>query len=237
MVAVGVDPATLAGDQGDLLLAMGAANPETGLYGQGVYDHALVLLARAAANAPVSPPDIEALRARQIADGTWAFAGTTEAGTGDSNTTAVVLQALIAAGRGTDPMVEAGLAALRALQAETGGFPFQPGGDADANSTALAVQAIVAAGADPTGAEWRDAAGALLAFQNASGALRYTDAEPPDNLYATVQAIPALAGLPLPVATACPLVATPAVAPVGTAVAVLPAPGRGSGVCVDLEAA
>jgi hypothetical protein len=52
---------------------------------------------------------------------------------------------------------------------------------------------------DPSAPDLLDAAGALATFQNPSGAFRYTDDAPDDNLFATVQAIPALVGLPLPI--------------------------------------
>jgi hypothetical protein len=92
------------------------------------------------------------------------------------------------------------------------GFPFQrgPGAFPDANSTAVAVQALIAAGEDPAATEWQNAAGALLAFQNPSGAFRYSHDTPEDNLFATVQAIPAAAGLSFPLRSAD---ATPAATP------------------------
>jgi len=240
-IAAGRDPAGFGGE--DLMLAIGSANPDTGLHGNGVYDHALVILALAAAGTPISPTDIEALHATRLDDGSWAFDGSTAAGAGDSNTTALVVQALVASGNGTDPMVAAALDFLKTVQTDTGQFAYQPADPLapDANSTALAVQAIVATGQDPTAADWRDAASGLTAFQNPSGAFRYQDAEPADNLLATLQALPALAGLPLPVATACPnLTATgtaEAEANAATPVIALPAPGRGQVPCVELEAA
>jgi len=237
LVALGIDPTTLDAGQTDLLASLGTVTPETGLYGTGVYDHALVLMARAAINLSIDTADIEALRARQTPDGSWAFDGATSAGAGDSNTTALVIQALVATGHGTDPLVLAGLDYLRSLQTDTGGFPFQPGGEVDGNSTSLGLQAIVAVGQDPSTPEWRNAAAALVAFQNASGAMRYTNTEPSDNLFATVQAIPALAGVPLPVATVCVPVADGAATPVGTPIVALPEPARGAAPCIELEAA
>ncbi len=207
------------------------------VYGSGIYDHALVILALAAAARPVPPPAIDALRAAQVADGSWSFTGETTPGAGDSNTTAVVVQALVASGNGADPMVAAGLAYLKTVQTPTGQVAYQAADPLvpDANSTALAVQAIVAAGQDPTSIEeWQNAAAGLAAFQNASGAFRYQDVDPADNLLATLQAVPALAGIPLPVGTACgdSAVATATVGG-GTPVAVLPAPGRGQVPCVE----
>lgn len=201
VIAGGADPTAFAGLD---LLALATAGRTTGvtpLFGDGVFDHALVMLALAAHGDPVAPTMIDALAATRIADGSWAFDGSTAPGSGDSNTTAMVVQALVASGHGADPMVTEALAYLTTVQDPAGGVAYGGGNPLvpDANSTALAVQAIIAAGQDPAGADWRNAAGALAAFQNAGGAFRYTDAEPADNLFATVQAIPALAGQPLPI--------------------------------------
>ena len=247
-VAVGRDPATFGGV--DLVAAATAptATPEAGtamatpgsapgVYGTGIYDHALVLLALAAVNEPAPAAAIDALRATQAADGAWAFTGETAAGAGDSNTTALVVQALVATGNGDDPMIDAALDYLHSVQTVTGQFAFQATDPlvADANSTALAVQAIVAAGQNPSSADdWGNAARGLAAFQNVSGAFRYQDADPADNLLATLQAVPALAGLPLPVATACEGTAEAVGA---TPVVALPEPARGQAPCVVLEPA
>jgi hypothetical protein len=212
IVAAGGNPRDVA-TVDPISLITRSADPDTGLFGFGVFDHGLIVLAHVAANEPVPETAIEALRATQIADGSWAFDGTTDAGAGDSNTTAIVIQALVAAGFGDDPMVESALGYLHTVQAENGGFPYQPADPivADGNSTALVVQAIIAAGEDPASAGWNNAAGALATFQNPSGAFRYTDAEPGDNFFATVQALPAVAGLPLPILPAAVPAATPAI--------------------------
>ncbi len=234
-VALGAEPSDFGVASGDVVARTGTPSPSSGLYGAGVFDHALVLMALAATHAPVPPAAVEALRGAQATDGSWAFDGSTGEGAGDTNTTAMAIQALIATANGGDATVDAALAYLKGTQTPTGGFPYQPGGAADGNSTALVVQAIVAAGQDPAGGEWNGAAGALAAFQNPSGAFRYTDEEPGDNLFATVQALPAIAGLPLPVAVACQV--SDATTAVGTPVNVLPAPGRAEAPCVELDAA
>jgi hypothetical protein len=235
-IAAGRDPADFAGL--DLLAAATsplatpvagspAATPAVpGIYGDDLYDHALVLLALAAAGEEIDPAAIEALRGAQGEDGSWAFDGSTAPGAGDSNTTALVVQALAATGNGDDPMVAAALDYLRSVQTTNGQFAFQAAEPlvADANSTALAVQAILAAGQDPGSAEeWGNALRGLAAFQNVGGAFRYQDAEASDNLLATLQAVPALAGVPLPVAVGCEAAATP--------VALVEVP------CVELDAA
>jgi hypothetical protein len=69
----------------------------------------------------------------------------------------------------------------------------------------VTIQAIVAAGQDPMGTDWATDDGitpvsALEALQNESGAFAWQAAVPDDNLLATVQALPALAGKAFPLA-------------------------------------
>lgn len=241
-VAAGADPNRFGGiDIVATMNGVAAASPVAspavpGLLGDDLYDHALVMLALAAANEPVPATAGDALLAAQATHGAWTFDGSTEPGAGDSNTTALAVQALVAAGRGDDPAVGRALDALRALQTGLGQFAFEAADPlvADANSTALVVQAIIAAGQDPTSADdWSNAFRGLRAFQNVGGGFRYQDAEPADNLLATVQAMPALAGIALPVGIAC----DEAAAAPGTAVVSLPAGTRAEVPCVELEAA
>ena len=196
-------------------LASASANPTNGLYGTGVFDHALVMLALAGSGQPVPEAAIAALGATQVEAGSWAFDGSTTPGAGDGNTTSLVIQALAAAGRGDDPIVAKAIEYLRSVQAPTGGFAFQRAEPLvpDANSTALALQAFVAVGGDPSAPAVGEAAAALAAFQNPSGAFRYTADQPDDNLFATLQAIPAAAGLPLPLVGGDDAGATPVASP------------------------
>lgn len=252
LVAAGEDPKDFGGV--DLLAAATApvgtpaagaevATPAVapGVYGSGIYDHALVVLALAAAGAPVPAEAIDALRATQGDDGSWGFDGSTAPGSGDSNTTALVVQALVASGNGTDPAIEAALAYFRTVETTQGQFAFAAADPlvADANSTALVIQAILAVGQDPASADdWGNPARGLAAFQNVSGAFRYQDAEPADNLLATLQAIPALAGVPLPVGVTCPAASTEAGAETanGTPIVALPVPAGAEVPCVELAA-
>jgi hypothetical protein len=121
----------------------------------------------------------------------------------------------VAAGQGEGELVAGGLEFLQTAQAENGAFRFQPseGFSADANSTGLVVQALIAAGEDPASDAWRNAASALAAFQNPSGAFRYADDQPDDSIIATVGAMPAVAGLPLPIVSAGNEVGTPDASP------------------------
>ncbi len=208
-VTGGRDPRDFAGM--DLVAAMAAplATPVpdgiAGIYGDDLYDHALVLIALVAAGEEISDSALEPLRAAQAEDGGWAFDGATAPGAADSNTTALVIQALVASGHGDDPMVELALAFLATLLVPEGGFAYGPADPLvpDANSTALVLQALIAAGEDPASPEWGDAPLALARFQTPSGGVRYMTADEEPNLLATVQAIPALEGLSLLIVRAC----------------------------------
>jgi len=208
-VTGGRDPRDFAGL--DLVAAMTAplATPVPdgvpGIYGDDLYDHALVLIALTAAGEAIPDRAWEPVRVAQGEDGGWAFDGSTTPGAADSNTTALVIQALVAAGYGDDPMVDGALAFLSTLQAPDGGFAYGPADPiiADANSTALVLQALLAAGQDAALPEWGNAPLALALFQTPSGGLRYMAADEEPNLLATVQAIPAMEGLSLPVVQVC----------------------------------
>jgi len=131
--------------------------------------------------------------ATRLGDGTYSFNGDQTPGAGDSNTTAMAVMALIAAGAGEE--IGPSLGYFRSVQNEDGGWTYQKpsafGEDTDANSTALVLQALVTAGEDP--AAWNDPAQALLALQVPSGAFIFNAANSSENLLATVQALPALA--------------------------------------------
>ena len=208
-VAGGRDPRHFAGL--DLVAAMTAplATPVPdeigGIYGDDLYDHALVLIALTAAGEAIPDAALEPLRSAQGEDGGWAFDGSTAPGAADSNTTALVIQALVANGHRDDPMINRALAFLSTLLVPDGGFAYGPADPlvADANSTALVLQALIAAGEDPTSPKWGNAPLALARFQTPSGGLRYMAADEEPNLLATVQAMPAMEELPLPVIRAC----------------------------------
>ena len=190
---LGVDPNGFAHVDPMSIVAYGL-NDQTGLYGAGVYDHALSLLALMATGQPVPQEAISALEAVQAANGGWAFDGTTDDANVDSNTTSMVVQALVASGYGDDPMVAKGMEFLSSVWTEAGAT-YGPGEglEADANSTALVIQARIATGADVSAS-----IPGLLAFQVEGGALCYQVSDPTPNMLATVQAIPALAGVALP---------------------------------------
>jgi hypothetical protein len=196
LTAAGEDPAAFGGVDLVAVIADGF-DPASGFYGAGPYDSALAILAleHAAGGAPAEA--IEGLLNARLPDGSYAFDGSTTPGSGDSNTTAVAVQALLAAGAGEE--VIPSFDYFRRTQNPDGGWTYQkpsPFGEAtDANSTALVIQALLAGGQDLT--QWGNPTEALLGLQQSSGALAFNADAPGDNALATLQAIPALAGIHL----------------------------------------
>lgn len=201
-VAAGVDPRDFGGV--DLIeRLLDHLDADTGLFDSQIYMHAYGVLALAASGETIPASAIEAIHAAQGPDGGWAFTGDRTPGASDSNTTSVVIQALVAAGKRASTEVDRGIGYLRAAQTNDGSFVYQVGFESpavgDANSTALAIQALIAAVQKPASTSWGNAPAALQGFQNPSGAFRYRDDWPDDNLLATAQAIPALLQKPLPI--------------------------------------
>lgn len=200
LIAAGKDPRDLA-KVDPLVIVEHGQNKESGIYGTGVFDHALCLLALTAAGEGDKIPAsaIGALQKTQASNGGWAYDGNTDPAKADGNTTALVIEALVASGHKESDLVAKGERYLAATRASDGAFAYsdQAGTAPDANSTAFAVQALIATGAN-------DAAGlrALAAFQNPSGAFRYNEQQKDDNLLSTLQAIPALAGQAFPIVPA-----------------------------------
>ncbi len=118
----------------------------------------------------------------------------------DTNTTAMVFQALVAAAP-TSAARAKGIAYLHTQQNADGGFPYSqasPFGNAsDANSTALSTQAIIASGEDMAG--WtREGATPHRVCKHSKMPVVHSDFQdqpPDDNQLATYQAIPALLGM------------------------------------------
>jgi hypothetical protein len=198
LVAAGEDPHDFAG--GDFVDIMQANyDSATHRYGGQTLDQALYILARRSLGLSVSDAVVSVLKADEQAPGCWEFA---EGFGCDTNSTAIAVQALVAAGVDvSDGAIEAAIDYFAASQGADGGFPYLAPGDSDANSTAFVLQALVAAGEDiDAGGPWEKPGGhtpmqALLSFQDAAtGAFTYAGA---DNAYATYQAVPALLLQPL----------------------------------------
>jgi hypothetical protein len=200
VVAVGLDPTDFGGR--DLIGELEAAyDADTGSYGGSIFDQALVMLTLANADRAVPAEAVDYLLAHQTEDGAWSFTGDTAENSGDTNTTALVIQALAATGN--EDKTEQALEYLRGIQNEDGGWPYQNpsdfGTETDANSTALVYEAIEALG--QTANDWQvedaDPLSALLGLQNDSGSFSFQASFPGDNALATIQAIPALLGATL----------------------------------------
>jgi len=192
-VAAGEDPRDFGGI--DLTVTVATAFDPAAV--SSLYDRALAILALEAAEAPVPEQAVSGLAAARLPDGSYAFDGSLIPGSGDSNTTAIAVQALLVTGHGEETLPS--YAYFRATQNDDGGWTYQkpsPFGEAtDANSTALVAQALLAGGQDLD--EWGDPLAALIALQQPNGALAFNADTPGDNLLATIQAIPALAGVDL----------------------------------------
>jgi len=197
LLATGQDPAAFAGS--DLIAELNAAyDQDAGKYGETIFDHALVVLALSNAGQAVPDQAVQYLLDNQSNAGWWAlFAGADSVG--DTNTTALAVQALVATGQRAD--LGAAFTYLHGVQNEDGGFPYQNpsdyGTDTDANSTAVVLQALLAAGEplsewSPEGKSPLDALNGL--YDPDSGAFLWQAAVPGPNVLATAQAIPALAG-------------------------------------------
>ncbi|MBF8257613.1 MAG: Prenyltransferase and squalene oxidase repeat domain protein [Anaerolineales bacterium] len=200
LTAAGEDPASF-GEVDLTAVIAGGFNSSTGFYGGGPYDSALAILALSQATGGVPPGAIEGLlRARQP-DGSYAFDGVMTPGSGDSNTTALAVQALLIAGSGEETLHQK---------------PSLFGEATDSNSTALVIQALLAGGQDL--GQWGNPEASLLSLQQPSGALAFNEDTPGDNALATLQAIPALAGVDL---TDLSRLAESAQAPSSAATAVL----------------
>jgi hypothetical protein len=200
VAATGASPRNFGGV--DLVARLNALH-KSGGYGGTLYEDTLAVLALASAGQSVPDDVIAHILATQAEDGAWAFTGDTTAGAGDTNTTALVVQALIATGH--REAIGRALDYFRRTQNTDAGWPYQVpsayGTETDANSTANVIQALIAAG-ESLG-NWSqggqsDPPGALIRLQDSqTGAFNYQASAPGANVLATIQAIPALKGATL----------------------------------------
>lgn len=220
-VAAGRDPRAFGG--ADLVAALRATERPNGRYGAGtdVYEHALAMLALAAADAGPSRAATSWLAGAQCRDGGWqnddppgpdddvhCVDRTDPAGdpfASDTNTTSVAVQAL-RVGSGSARLARSPFDLFRALRdRQFGGWGYSWSFDTtDANSTALVIQAYAAAGRPlPQGA--LDALEALQYRRCGASAYSWTSdgtggyrRTPPD-VGATIEAIQGELRKPLPI--------------------------------------
>jgi hypothetical protein len=189
---MGLDPSNFGGV--NLLSIMNANfNSGTGVYGLDLFDEAFYMLALEQAGQTVPAAASSYLASIQQPDRGWEFAP----GFGsDTNTAAMVVEALIGAGMATsNAVVTDAIGYLASAQNADGGFGFVPGIDSDPDTTAVIVQALVAANQNlddsgPFAPGGNTALEGLLAFRNAAnGAFQFFGS---DSAFATYQAVPAL---------------------------------------------
>jgi hypothetical protein len=176
---------------------LGVYAPDSGFNAWGI-------LGTLALSQTVPPSAVDALVAQQQPNGGWEW----QPGFGtDTNTTAVAVQTLVAAGYPvTATEVVSGLAFLKSAQVAGGGFlydPATPDNGADANSTAYALMTLSATGEDAGGEQWSvegsTAVDFLRSLQLPDGSLEWQAGTGP-NLLATAQAVTAMMGRSYPLA-------------------------------------
>jgi hypothetical protein len=188
-------------------------DPSTGKYGDGeAFTQALAIQGLVAAGQPVPGAALTFVHTAEDGDGGWDYLdvandpnAASNYDTSDSNSTAMVLMALDAAGDHSRDATA--LTWLHSLQNTDGGFSFQ-GGGSDPDSTALVLQAIIASGGSPAGAAWtvngNTPASELVATQDPSGGYTFPGNAGPD-AFTTAQVPPALDGVAYPVPSASTL--------------------------------
>jgi hypothetical protein len=171
-------------------------NASSGMYANGAGPQAWAILGSLSLGDSVPGQAVTALKGMVQSDGGWEW----QAGFGsDTNTTALVLQALLA--KGGDPsstLITSALTYLQSAQKDDGGIAYTPATSAsDADSSAYAVMAIQTTGGDPSGSGWTKNGNTpvsyLLGLQLSNGSFEWQKGSGA-NLLATSQTISALLG-------------------------------------------
>ncbi len=167
----------------------------SGRFGATGWDQALSMLGLVAAGRAVPAAAVRATLAARGAGG-WGLTLARTGGHDSVDATALVIEALVAAGvRRDDPGLRAGAAWMLAQRNRAGGYASAGGGaPTEANSTAAAIRALRALGRTPPAST----RAALRALQERDGGLRFTAAAAGSRLIATTDAVIAFAGRTLP---------------------------------------
>ena len=223
---------TEVGTNGELLLArasvadagpipsvaaqLQAAKGANGEYGSDIYSDALAILGLRAAGQTVGDDAVAFLKGQQKASGGWSADNADQYGE-DSNTTALVIQALISTGvAATDSTISKGFTYLQSVFGN-GAFGSVPGAPPDPNSDELAIQAILASHLQ-SDAAWQTRLNQALSYLEGQQVVGGSDAgaiaSPYSKLFATTDAPAAFLRRPLTVKgvaeSAVPLLACPA---------------------------
>jgi hypothetical protein len=212
-----------------LLTTARTTGTDKGLFGvqsptyDGAFRQGLALAALKAAHVPGSNPRVAAgvtwIVKQQCSNGLWQAYRSNPANacapanpsnfTGpDTNSTSMAVQGIAA--WGGHPKRSLVLQSLDRVQSANAGFPYiaAPNQAADPNSTALVIQTLIAEGSSPTATMWlkgtKTPFTALASYQLGCaqpgyGAFFFPPSTSP-NVFATVQAVPAMASKTLPVA-------------------------------------
>lgn len=230
-----LDPTAFGGQ--NLIIRLGTFdNTTTGAYGNGsTFGQSLAILALKGAGQVIPAPAVTELEGLQDTDGSWNYQASTNSIAGDTNSTAIAVEALIAAGVGaSDASMTKAIAYLHTQQNSDGGFTYSAPGVSDPDSDALVIQALVALNEDPIGAGWtvggKTVFNDLLSRQTADGGSIYPG-NPKSDAFTTSQVPAGLKQVPLPGTTTwqtgakIPGVSCPAPAPTAShAPAVTPPP-------------
>lgn len=218
-LALGLDPRNVGGV--DFVgMVEDAYDADSGAYAGDDFTQSIAILGLACTGNEVGANAADALRATQLDEsGGWGFGGFP-----DPDTSAIAVQALLAAGvPASDPDVQEALAFLQASQGTDGGWGFDPTAS-NAASTAFVVQALLALGEDPESATYTKGGANPISFllsqQEADGSFLGFDPT-----YATTQVVPALAGFSFCEAPTAPITQLrPIITPTPTATATTPVP-------------
>ena len=216
--ALGLDPKSVNGTNLISTISSGY-NADTGAYAGDDFSQSIAMLGLACTGNTVGTKAADALKATAVDDGGWGFGGAA-----DPDTTAIAIQALLAAGVSkSDPVVLKALEYLKTSQGNDGGWGFDPN-ESNTSSTAFVVQALLALGENPESAGYTKAGvtpvAYLVAQQNADGSFKGFDPG-----FATNQVLPALAGRTYCNAAETPITRVrPAVTPTATPTTPPPAP-------------
>lgn len=201
--ALGVNPRDFEGQ--DLVKFLTDQHDQMGAFGVGdAFKQSLAILGLAAAKENVPESATDWLVTQQAGNGSWDDGfGTVD----NPDATAMAIMALIASGYSpVDEPVSKAIEFLKSSQERDGGWGYAPGFGSSANTTSLVAQALTSLGEN-----WTDNQGtwsnegqspltALLSFQSDSGAFQADFGQGPfDDFFSTVQAMPAIAGLSLPI--------------------------------------
>jgi hypothetical protein len=192
LVAAGENPRSFGGIDYVKLIGNDEA---TGRYEDNVYANALAILGLGAARADVPDRAVTYMRAQQCVNGGFSWQQGC-AGTPDVDTTVMATSGLLAAGvPRSDNAISRARSFFVDAQNPDGGFGLEDSDETNANSTGLALSAIAALGES----SWApDPSPALQRLQTPGGGFKYMAGNDEPGVYATVQAVPGLAGVVYP---------------------------------------